>query len=307
MTGGVGSARIAVRPRVSWLEEAVAAGGGEPVGDDGPFDAVVWADPRDAGGLRALLDEHAEVRWVQLPFAGIEPFVPVLDRDREWTCGKGVYAEPVAEHALMLALAGLRGLATYARATSWQKPQGHNLLGANVVIVGGGGIAESLVRLLGPWHTTITVARRSPVVLPGTVGTISLGELDDVLPAADVVFLALALTPQTRGLFDERRLRLLPSHGWLVNVARGGHVVTDDVVTVLAEGAIGGYATDVTDPEPLPEGHPLWREPRFLCTPHIGNTPEMGVPLLAERVRANTARFVAGEPLVGPVDVDEGY
>jgi len=290
----------------SWLADAVREGGAEPV-TEGPAEAVVWTDPKDPDGLRRLLDEQPGIRWVQLPWAGIEPYVGVLAHDRTWTCGKGVYAEPVAEHALMLALAGLRGMGTYARATSWTGPLGRNLLGARVVVLGGGGITESLLRLLSPFGAEVVVVRRRAEPIDGAARTVTFEHLDDELPDADLVVLALALTPETEGLFDERRLRLLPSHAWLVNVARGRHVVTDDLVRVLADGAIGGAALDVTDPEPLPDGHPLWSEPRCLLTPHVGNTPEMAVPLLSARVRENVRRFLAGEALLGPVDVDAGY
>jgi phosphoglycerate dehydrogenase-like enzyme len=128
-----------------------------------------------------------------------------------------------------------------------------------------------------------------------------------VLPGADLVVLALPLLPETVGLFDERRLRLLPDTAWIVNVARGAHIVTEDLVRVLADGAIGGAALDVTDPEPLPDGHPLWMAPNCILTPHVGNTPEMAVPLLAARVEENVRRFLAGAELIGPVDVDAGY
>lgn len=298
--------RILVVPGRPWLADAVRDGGAEPV-TEGPADAVVWTDPKDADGLRRLLDHQPGIEWVQLPWAGIEPFVPVLDHDRRWTCGKGVYADPVAEQALMLALAGLRGMGTYARARTWEGPQGTNLLGARVVIVGGGGIAESLVRLLGPFGCEIVVVRRSGRALTGAQRTVTADRLDDELTGADLVVLAVALTPETDGLMDERRLRLLPEHAWLVNVARGRHVVTDDLVRVLGEGAIGGAGLDVTDPEPLPDGHPLWSEPRCLLTPHVGNTPEMAVPLLSARVRENVRRWLADEELLGPVDVDAGY
>jgi D-3-phosphoglycerate dehydrogenase len=90
-------------------------------------------------------------------------------------------------------------------------------------------------------------------------------------------------------------------------VARGRHVDTDALVDALARGSIGGAAIDVTDPEPLPEGHPLWSAPSCLITPHVGNTPEMGVPLLAARVSENVALFAAGRPLLGLVDVRLGY
>ncbi|HSP04345.1 MAG TPA: D-isomer specific 2-hydroxyacid dehydrogenase family protein, partial [Acidimicrobiales bacterium] len=302
------AARILVLPAGGrpWLADAVRAGGGEPV-TDGPAGAVVWTDPKDAAGLRRLLDERPDIDWVQLPWAGIEPYVEVLDHDRRWTCGKGVYADPVAEQALMLALAGLRGMGTYARATTWEGPIGHNLLGARVVVVGGGGISESLVRLLQPFRCEIVVVRRTEQPFPGATRTVTLDRLDDELPAADLVVLAVALTPETEGLFDGRRLRKLASHAWLVNVARGRHVVTDDLVEVLQEGAIGGAGLDVVDPEPLPDGHPLWTLPNCFITPHVGNTPEMAVPLLSARVQENVRRYLAGEELLGPVDVDAGY
>ena len=298
--------RVLVLPERRWLADAVREGGAEPV-TSGPAEAVVWTDAKDADGLRRLLDEEPGLRWVQLPWAGIEPFVPVLDDDRTWTCGKGVYAEPVAEHALMLALAGMRGLGTYARAHTWRGPEGVNLLGARVVVVGGGGITESFARLLGPFGCELVVVRRSDEPFPGATRTVTHDRLDDELPDADLVVLALALTPETEGLFDERRLRLMGDQAWLVNVARGRHVVTDDLVRVLSAGTIGGAGLDVTDPEPLPDGHPLWTEPRCIITPHVGNTPEMAVPLLSARVRDNVARYVAGEPLVGLVDTAAGY
>ena len=300
------AARILVVPGRPWLADAVRAGGGEPV-TEGEADAVVWTDPKDAAGLRRLLDDQPHIDWVQLPWAGIEPFVDVLDHDRRWTCGKGVYADPVAEQALMLALAGLRGMGTYARASTWEGPIGHNLLGARVVIVGGGGITESLVRLLEPFRCEVIVVRRIDQPFPGATRTVTQDHLDEELPGADLVVLAVALTPETEGLFDGRRLRLLPSHAWLVNVARGRHIVTDDLVEVLQEGAIGGAGLDVVDPEPLPDGHPLWGLANCFLTPHVGNTPEMAVPLLSARVRENVRRYLAGEDLIGPVDVDAGY
>jgi phosphoglycerate dehydrogenase-like enzyme len=298
--------RILVVPGRPWLADAVREGGGEPV-TEGAAEAVVWTDPKDPAGLRELLDDQPEIRWVQLPWAGIEPYLDVLDDDRMWTCGKGVYSDPVAEQALMLGLAGLRGMGTYARASTWEGPRGHNLLGATVVVLGGGGITESFVRLVEPFGCEVVVVRRQEEPFPGATRTVTLDALDDELPGADLVVLALALTPETEGLFDERRLRLLPAHAWLVNVARGRHVVTDDLVRVLRDGAIGGAGLDVTDPEPLPDGHPLWSLPSCLLTPHVGNTPEMAVPLLSARVRENVRRFVAGEVLIGPVDVAAGY
>ncbi|MGH9273152.1 MAG: NAD(P)-dependent oxidoreductase [Acidimicrobiales bacterium] len=302
--------RIAVEPRSTrmWLDDAVLAGGGRVV-EPGSATGLIWTRPDDPRGLDLLLDDHAQIEWVQLPFAGIEPYVDTVRRhpERVWACGKGVYAEPVAEHALALALAGLRNLSAYARAGAWSAQAGTNLLGARVTVLGGGGITESLLRLLGPFGCDITVVRRRPHAMDGAADVVGMDRLDDALRGVEVVVLALALTPETVGVLDRRRLELLAPHGWVVNVARGGHIVTDDLVAVLAEGRIGGAALDVTDPEPLPPDHPLWAEPRCLITPHTANTLEMAVPLLGERVRENVRRRLAGEPLLGPVDVAAGY
>jgi phosphoglycerate dehydrogenase-like enzyme len=288
--------------------DAVRAGGGEPAPVESAR-AIIWADPARADAFPDLIARAPHVEWVQLPFAGIEPFASYLDRAYVWTCGKGVYARPVAEHALTLMLAGLRGLDLYARADRWREPIGRNVLGAAVTIVGGGGICDELCALLAPFGCDITIVRRT-VEPRGDARVVSI---DDVLPAvarADVVVLALALTDATRGLVDASFLAAMQPHSWLVNVARGAHVVTDDLVDALNAGRIGGAALDVTDPEPLPAGHALWRLPNVIVTPHIANTPEMGLPLITERVRRNVARFAAGEPLTnldGLVDVSLGY
>jgi phosphoglycerate dehydrogenase-like enzyme len=304
----VESPRISVLPRGQreWLDEAVRRGGGLVVGVD-EAEGIVWTDPRDATALGQILQMYPGIRWVQLPFAGIENFQQVLDHQRIWTCGKGVYSEPVAEMALALALAGMRNLGPYARAAEWSGPSGRNLLGARVTIIGGGGIAESLVRLLGPWNCEITVVRRNPVPMTGCTSVVGLADLPTALAGAELVVCAASLTPETVGLLGRVEFELMDSDGWLVNVGRGAHVVTDDLVDALRLGVIAGAGLDVTDPEPLPKGHPLWALPNCIITPHVANTPEMAVPLLAERVRSNVARFGAGESLIGLVDVDAGY
>ena len=201
----------------------------------------------------------------------------------------------------------MRGFGTYARAHDWTAPQGRNLLGASVTILGGGGITESLVRLLQPWDCHITVVRRTAHPLDGVDDVLEADRYADALPGADLVVLALALTPETEGIIAADELSLMEDHAWLVNVARGRHVVTSDLVDALRDGTIGGAGLDVTDPEPLPHDHPLWSLPNCLITPHVGNTPAMAQPLLAERIRANVRRFAEGDDLLGPIDVDAGY
>jgi phosphoglycerate dehydrogenase-like enzyme len=300
--------RIALGPEgtPAWLAEAVTAGGGlvVPLAD---AEALIWGSPTDAAALEAALDAAPDLVWVQLPFAGIERFVHLVDDHRVWTCGKGVYAEPVAELALSLALAGMRGLGVYARSHTWEPPRGANLLGANVTVLGGGGITESLLRLLRPFDCHITVVRNRVQEMDGADVVIDGERLADGLTEADLVVLALALTPETEGIISTTELELMEPHAWLVNVARGKHVVTDDLVEALRSGQIGGAALDVTDPEPLPDGHPLWSLPNCLITPHVGNTPAMAVPLLAQRITQNVKRFAHDEELIGPVDPELGY
>jgi phosphoglycerate dehydrogenase-like enzyme len=300
--------RIALAPDTSpsWLADAIAEGGGHvvPLAD---AEAIVWSDARNPAALEEALAAAPGARWVQLPFAGIENFIHLVDDEHVWTCGKGVYAEPVAEMALALGVAGLRGLSHYARADSWTAPIGRNLLGSRVSILGGGGIAESLVRLLQPWDCHITVVRQHVQHMDGVDDVLEADRYADALGGADLVVLALPLTPDTEGLLGRDEFALMERHAWLVNVARGGHVVTDHLVEALEQGVIGGAALDVTDPEPLPPGHRLWSLPNCIITPHVGNTPEMAKPLLAERVTANIRRFAAGDPLIGLVDHEAGY
>jgi phosphoglycerate dehydrogenase-like enzyme len=300
--------RIALAPDGAprWMAEAITDGGGHVV-PLGEAEAIVWADPRDPDALAETLDAAPDARWIQLPFAGIENFVHLVDHDRRWTCAKGVYAEPVAELAFTLALAGLRGFGTYSRAHDWQPPLGTNLLRSRVTILGGGGIAESLVRFLQPWDCHITVVRRTANHLDGVDDVLEADRYADALPGADVVVLALALTPETDGIIAADELSLMEDHAWLVNVARGRHVVTSDLVDALRDGTIGGAGLDVTDPEPLPHDHPLWSLPNCLITPHVGNTPAMARPLLAERIRVNVRRYADGDELIGPIDADAGY
>jgi phosphoglycerate dehydrogenase-like enzyme len=288
------------------MAEAITAGGGHLVGLD-EAQALIWGSPFDAEGLAALIADHPNLQWVQLPHAGIERFAYFIDDDRVWTCAKGVYAEPVAEMALTLALAGLRGVGAYARQTKWSKPMGTNLIGASVTILGGGGITESLIRLLQPFDCHITVVRNRVQQMEGVDDVLESDRMTDALPGADAVVLALALTPDTEGIISAGELALMDSHAWLVNVARGQHVVTDDLVDALRKGVIGGAGLDVTDPEPLPPGHPLWSMPNCIITPHVGNTPEMAAPLLSERITENVKRWASGDELIGLVDTELGY
>jgi phosphoglycerate dehydrogenase-like enzyme len=309
---GVPALRIAVGPpgyRGERLaEQAVVAGGGTVVRTGGgTADGLVWLDGADPSGLRQAISAWPAVRWVQLPWAGVEAIAEAFDHDRIWTCAKGSFAEPVAEHALALALAGLRRLPERIMARTWGKPGGTSLFDADVTILGGGGIALALLHLLAPFRVRATIVRRRADPVPGAARTVATADLGLALPGALVVFLALALTPETTGIIGAAELARMDERAWLVNVARGRHVDTASLVDALRRRAIAGAALDVTEPEPLPDGHPLWTLPNALVTPHTADWPEIVTGLLAARITANVRHLAAGEPLEGVVDASAGY
>ena len=278
------------------IEEAVTAAGGRLAGLD-EADALIWLDP---GSFPDGLPER--VRWVQLPFAGVERWIDRIDADRLWTSAAGAYGRPVAEHALMLMLAGARRLAECARATSWTAPPVVPFDGSTVLIVGAGGIGRALIELLEPLRVEVLAVTRR-----GRDGTIPADRLDELWPRAHHVVIAAPATGATRHLVGAGELAAMREDAWLVNVARGSLVDTEALTTALAAGAIGGAALDVTDPEPLPDGHPLWREPRALITPHVANPEATLRRYLAELAGENVRRFAGGEELLSRIDVDAGY
>jgi phosphoglycerate dehydrogenase-like enzyme len=305
---------IAVGPiMLPQLQEAIEAGGARVV-EPPEADGVVWIDPTNPQGLAELL-EKSPARWVQLPFAGIESFLEagVVRDDLTWTCTKGVYGEATAEHALALILAAARRLHEHARATSWREgwaqlgqPE-RRLKGMTVLIVGTGGIGSALARFLQSLGPRILAVNRSGRALAAAERTEPIAALHSLLPEADFVAIAAALTPETRGMFGAEEFTAMKSDAWLVNVARGGLVDTNALVAALKDGRIGGAALDVTDPEPLPEGHPLWGFENTIITPHVANTADMAIPELQAMVRRNVEHFVKGENLEGLVDVSLGY
>lgn len=298
---------VAVMPADApdWVADAVVAGGGRVAGPE-RAEALVWC-VQDAEELRELLRRCPAIRWVQLSWAGVEPYADLLGDGRTWTCAKGVFGEVVAEHALLLAIAGLRELPRLARARSWGGAGTRTLFGARVTIVGAGGIARSLLALLAPFHARITVVRRELAPVPGADSVVGAGELLAALSGADLVVLTAPLTPETDGMIGERELRAVGRQAWLVNVARGRLVVTGDLVRALREGWIAGAGLDVTDPEPLPDGHPLWQLDNCLITPHVAGPFLAARTRFSERVRVNVSRWARREPLVGVVDPRLGY
>jgi phosphoglycerate dehydrogenase-like enzyme len=300
--------RIAVGPQglADWACDAVRAGGGEVV-DASEAQGLVWTDFDTTEELIATLTRNPDISWVQVPFSGVETYMPYIDEARTWTSAKGVFGGAVAELALGLLIGGMRHVAGYAREQQWSEDHGRTLFGARVTILGAGGIAQSLISMLQPFGCRITVVRNRQGDLLGVDEVVKTSQLNEALLQADAVVMALALTPQTHGIMGKEQFEKMQSHAWLVNVGRGQQIVTDDLVWALKSGQIGGAALDVTDPEPLPAGHPLWSMSNCIITPHVGNTAEMVPPLLALRITENVRRLAASQPLVGVVDPTLGY
>lgn len=304
---------IALMPRHNeTFAAAVAAGGGTVAELSENTRGLIWLSSQNPQQLADTLDAYPGIGWVQLPWAGVDAFAHVLAAKARpglvWTSAKGAYAEPVAEHALALSLALLRVFPTRVRATSWSTlAEGRSLYGLDVVIVGAGGIAVEMLRLLEPFAVHTTIVRRSSEPMPGADRTVPPSALAEVLPQADLVIVAAASTQETRHMFGPREFDLMKPTAYLVNIARGGLVDTDALVTALSTGSIAGAGLDVTDPEPLPDGHPLWDEPNCLITPHSADTPDMTAPLLAERIRLNVEAFLGDGRFVGVVDPIAGY
>jgi phosphoglycerate dehydrogenase-like enzyme len=213
----------------------------------------------------------------------------------------------VAEQALALILAGVRQLHTLARASTWTKPNVGTLFDTTIGIVGCGGIGRALIPLLAPFRARVLAVTRSGCPVPGAAETVTPAGLDGVLSVSDVVVIGAPATAETRALIGERELTLMQPHAWLVNIARGSLIDTDALVKALAAGTLAGVGLDVTDPEPLPDGHPLWTETRALISPHSANPAHLLMPRLAERVGENVRRYIAGEELVGIIEVERGY
>jgi D-3-phosphoglycerate dehydrogenase len=280
------------------VEAAVREAGGElaPLAE---ANGLVWVDS-NPDDFPSELPDH--VRWVQLPSAGVERWLDRIDRDRQWTSAAPAFGRGVAEHALALMLAGTRHLHEFARTRTWTRPEIHRLEGATVAIIGTGSIGRALIELLEPFRCEVLAVTRR-----GRDGTLPIERVGDVWPRARFVVIAAPATQATRHLVGADELAAMREDAWLVNVARGTLVDTEALVAALAAGEIAGAALDVTDPEPLPDGHPLWTEPRALITPHVANPDVTLMSDLAGLAGEQVRRLAAGEPLLSPIDLDAGY
>lgn len=246
--------------------------------------------------------EMTSLKAVQLLSAGYDNFLPYLPEGVQLCNAAGVHDASTAELAVALALASNRHLDLYARnmpTGTWGNDFTTSLADRNVLIVGYGRIGAAIEQRLAGFEVgSITrVARRAR---SGDVPVHPIEELPGLLPRAEVVFLITPLTPSTEHLIGAPELALLPEGALLVNTARGRVVDTDALLAETRTGRIRA-ALDVTDPEPLPADHELWRTPGVLISPHVGGQSSAFWPRMERMVRGQLARFAAGEPLLNVV------
>lgn len=304
----IDKSRVSILPKsFPDYEKAIVDSGCQVSELDGSVGALIWTAYADPAGLAKTISDNPQLEFVQLPFAGVDAFKEVIKLPVRFACAKGSYREPVAEHALLLCMALGRVLPERIRAKSWGRKHADSLYDSNVLIVGGGGITEELIKLLSPFRAKITVVRNRDIPLPGAEVVCGLEHLDEQLPKADWVILACSLTEKTEGLFDRKRLAGMKPSAYLVNIARGAVVVTADLVSALNEGQIAGAGVDVTDPEPLPDGHPLWDARNVIITPHTADTNAQVIQMFSIRIRENLAAYQGKGDWVGLVDPELGY
>jgi len=239
------------------------------------------------------------LRVIQTLTAGVENFLPYVPEGVTLCNAAGVHDASTAELAVALALASGRSLDHFARNQTsgvWEPLQlGISLADQRVLIIGHGHIGAAIERRLAGFEiASVTRVARRPRTEPVLVHSVE--KLPRLLPNADVVFLVAPHTPQTEGMIGSKELAALPDGALLVNVARGKLV---DTAALLAETSTGRIraALDVTDPEPLPPEHPLWRTPGVLISPHVGGASTAFFPRADRLIAAQLDRFAAGEEL----------
>ena len=304
--------------RIAWLpyasvEEAERRLGGIPDGievDVYRADGDSWPDSIAEVEFYVLpylkgeevLDRVAEMKRlkvIQTLTAGVENFLPHVPEGVLLCNAAGVHDTSTAELAVALALASGRHLDHYARNQSsgiWESSRlGISLADQRVLIIGYGHIGAAIERRLSGFEVaSVTRVARRPRTEPVPVH--SIDDLPELLPDADVAFLVAPHTPQTEGMISRSELASLPDGAVLVNVARGKLVDTEALLAETSTGRIRA-ALDVTDPEPLPPEHPLWRTPGVLISPHVGGPSSAFFPRADQLIAAQLGRFAAGKEL----------
>ena len=214
----------------------------------------------------------------------------------------------IAQYVLLMALRHVRELPRYEaqqRQHGWIRHRPADPYTMTAGILGIGEAGRTVATLLQAAGFNVVGWSRTPRMIPGIATTAGEGGLTDCLSRADILVCTLPLTAATRGLLDRRTLGLLPAGAYVINVARGGHLVETDLLALLDAGHLAGAALDVQETEPLPAGSPLWDHPRLTITPHIA--AQASVATVSEQFAHNWLRLCAGEPLVNTIDRQRGY
>jgi phosphoglycerate dehydrogenase-like enzyme len=268
-----------------------------------------------------LMERGVNLRWVQTPFAGANKCTSepaFLERNILLTNMQRIYGPPIGQHAIALMLALANRLPEFNAeqdAGEWtgfmnpfQRGGRLEVAGKTLLVVGLGGIGTEIAWRAHGLGMRVIATRRSSREGPEFVDYVGLAdELLQLATEAHVIASALPLTNETTGLFDEEFFSAVPEGALFINVGRGESVVTDDLLAALESGRIGGAGLDVTDPEPLPPGHPLWTAPNTILTPHVANGTRVSISRAVAIVMENLRRYVAGRPMLNVVDVERGY
>ncbi len=241
-----------------------------------------------------LVGHMPNLQVVQLLTVGFDAALEHVPEHVTLCNAVGVHESSTAELAVALILASLRGIDDYARAMpqgEWLHDRRSSLIDRSAIIIGAGGVGRAIAERLLPFEVDVTVVARSQ-----RPGVVSIAELPYLLPKSDIVILAVPLTAETTGLVDDAFLSRMRDGALLVNVARGAVVDTDALVRHVRQGRIRA-ALDVTDPEPLPSDHPLWRTPGVLISPHVGGDSTAFVPRAKRLVDSQVSRWRHGDPL----------
>ena len=280
-----------------------------------------------AGGVDAVLGfctpevlaAGTKIRWIQVYWAGVERCVSIpalAERNILLTNMQRVAAPVMAEHVLAMMLAFTRGLDFYilersaARWTRELPPPAKltALEGKTVLVVGLGGIGTEVAKRAYALGMRVVATRASGRDGPPFVSYVGLpDELRKLAGEADFIVNTTPLTPATTGVFDAGFFAAAKQGAYFVNVGRGRSVVQADLVDALKSGRIAGAGLDVTDPEPLPADHPLWKFPNVIITPHVSADSDADQPVRFAILRENLRRYVAGEKMLSVVDVAKGY
>ena len=262
---------------------------------------------------RDLLAKCEKIKWLQLQSAGANLYADIPDDIILTNCA-GAFGTAISEYMVAEILMVMKKLDKYLdnqRKGEWTRLGTVNTIAASTVLcVGMGNIGGEMAKRMKAFGAYVIGVQRTVHDKPDFVDELhTIEELDELLPRADIVTMSLPETSQTIHMFGERRLRLMKKDAILVNVGRGTAIVTDDLVKVLNEGHLAAACLDVTDPEPLPEGHPLWTARNAYITPHIsgGENTEITERNIRERFYVNLKHYVNNEPLEHVVNKKLGY